>query len=96
MNGPVIEHWVCQTCGALDEAPTRRSHPRLNAPDLRCHGPVRLEGFVPVSQLQGAVEAARDADVASMQAAFWRARAIELGADPGEWAKRDREVFGGQ
>jgi hypothetical protein len=45
---------------------------------------------------QGAVEAARDADVASMQAAFWRARAIELGADPGEWRKRDREVFGGQ
>jgi hypothetical protein len=47
-------------------------------------------------QLKGAVEAERDADVASMQAAFWRARAIELGADPGEWAKRDREVFGGQ
>lgn len=35
--------------------------------------------------LDSAREAHNDADVASMQAAFWRARAIELGADAGEW-----------
>jgi hypothetical protein len=35
--------------------------------------------------LDQAREAHDDADVASMQAAFWRRRAIELGADAGEW-----------
>jgi hypothetical protein len=43
--------------------------------------------------LDQAREAQDDADVASMQAAFWRTRAIELGADAGEWlafaGKRD-------
>jgi hypothetical protein len=47
-------------------------------------------------QLQGTVESARDADAASMQAAFWRARAIELGADPDEWKRHDAATFGGQ
>jgi hypothetical protein len=37
--------------------------------------------------LAHAREAQDDADVASMQAAFWRARALELGASAGEWAE---------
>jgi len=32
-------------------------------------------------------EDARDADAASMQAAFWRARALELGANEDEWRR---------
>jgi DNA-binding transcriptional ArsR family regulator len=38
---------------------------------------------------------AADADVASMQAAFWRARAIELGAGEDEWHRHDEATFGG-
>lgn len=48
--------------------------------------------LVPVERLQGAVEDARDAGEASMQAAFWRARAIELGASEDEY----RQHVGGQ
>lgn len=42
-------------------------------------------------KLAGAIEDARDAGEASMQAAFWRARAIELGASEDEYQRKDRQ-----
>jgi hypothetical protein len=48
------------------------------------NGDLRAE----VERLREALrEASNDADVASFQAAFWRARAIELGASEDEWRR---------
>lgn len=37
-------------------------------------------------------EVSADADRASMVAAFWRARAIDLGADPDEFQRFERSI----
>lgn len=48
--------------------------------------------IVPAEDLRALEADARDAGEASMQAAFWRARAIELGASEDEWRKRRAEL----
>jgi hypothetical protein len=66
--------------------------------ELACHCGARV-AYEPCSigmaldrDLRAALEDAKDADEASLQAAFWRARAVELGASEDEY----RNTHGGQ